>query len=115
MLDVADKENVYVFSKSQGTMNVDENNKQKITATYNKDIFTYQLDSNVYFMYFVQDGENFYYTGVFTENIKDSADQRGGDASYGAKERAVYTAMSALYGAITEYRDDYFAKNPEEA
>ena len=96
-------------------MGVDEEDATKMTATYNKDIFTYQLDSNMYMMYFVQDGENFYYSRVFSANIKGQATDFAGNSSIGEKERNVYPAMVDLYNAITAYRDDYFAKNPEQA
>lgn len=110
-LGCPDRENVYVFSKSQGTVFLKDS---FFAANFNRDIFTYQLDSNLYTLSFIKVDGKFYYSRGYCTNIRELAETRGDDLSdvFTQKERLVYKSMVALCGAVTAYRDDYFSKHP---
>ena len=113
-LEYADRDNVYIFANSLGTMDVNTSGAHLICVDYNKEIYTYQLNSNIYCIFFLKDGDNWYYSPkVYTANLYDLTVTRGNDTSdryYTAKEKVVYKDMAALYKSVVAYRDDYFAK-----
>jgi len=101
------KEDAYVFSSSNGDATVDGS---YITAIYNKDIFTYMLNSNAYVMFYVKDDDGYHYGDVKVRNIYELAGTRSQDTTgtYGELEKAVYGDMVDVYDAVTAYRKDYF-------
>ena len=103
-------ENAYVFSSKSGDAFVDGS---YISAIYNKEIYTYMLNSNAYVMFYVKDGDGFHYGDVKTRNVYELANARKDDTTGfpNALERAVYAAMVNEYDAITKYREDYFSNN----
>ena len=110
LLNYANRDEVYVFSASEGTMTVDG---KYAGGLFNKDIFTYQMNSAMYYVFFVQDGDNFYYSQVYATNIRDLAEARSVSTSttYKETEKATYAAMVALCDSITAYREWYFSQN----
>ena len=98
------------YSKEDGTATIDGS---YITALYNKGIYTYQLDSNAYVMFYVKDANGYHYGDVKIRNAYELAKQRGADTSgsFGKEEKQVYRDMVAMYEAIKAYRDDYFGNN----
>ena len=76
------------------------------------DIYTYQLADSVFVMfYFVtEEGADPIYVPIRERNLKDLAETRKDDAANfpNEKERIVYGYMVDLFGAITNYREDYF-------
>ncbi len=104
------KSDAYVFSSKNGDAAVDGS---YITALYNKDIFTYQLDSNAYVMFYIKDENGYHYGDVKVRNAYELAKERAQDTSgnFGEKEKTVYQDMVAMYEAVKAYRDDYFENN----
>ena len=104
------RSDAYVFSSKNGDATIDGS---YITAIYNKGIYTYQLDSNAYVMFFVKDADGYHYGGVKVRNAFDLATARGSDTSgdFGEKEKNVYKDMIVLYNDVKSYRDDYFANH----
>ena len=104
------KSDAYVFSSKNGDATIDGS---YITALYNKGIYTYQLDSNAYVMFYVKDADGYHYGDVKVRNAYDLATTRSADTSgnFGDEEKQVYRDMVAMYEAIKAYRDDYFGKN----
>ena len=104
------KSDAYVFSSKNGDAAVDGS---YITALYNKDIFTYQLDSNAYVMFYIKDADGYHYGDVKIRNAYELAKERAQDTSgnFGEKEKTVYQDMVAMYEAVKAYRDDYFGNN----
>ena len=84
-----------------------------ITALYNKGIYTYQLNSNAYVMFYVKDADGYHYGDVKVRNAYELAKTRGADTSgnYGEQEKIVYQDIVTMYETVTAYRDDYFGKN----
>lgn len=106
----SDSENVYVFNNLHGDMQL---NGKYAYALYNNNIFTYQLDSEIYYMFFVKYNGQMYYSTVYATNIKSLTAERAESTSstYTAKEKLVYRDMVAMCDAITKYREDYFANH----
>ncbi len=106
----SDRDNVYVFNNLHGDMQL---NGKYAYALYNKNIFTYQLDSEIHYMFFVKYDGKMYYSNVYETNIRTLTADRAVSASttYTAKEKLVYRDMVLMCDAITEYREDYFANH----
>ena len=103
----------YVFSKSNGNIFMDdiENYPSRFSARYYKDIYTYMMDTNIYYCGYVVVGDTYYYGSVLEANLLDLVNQRANNNSYAANERSVYESMSALNASVTMYRNDYFANH----
>ena len=108
--ELRSKADAYVFSSKNGDATIDGS---YITALYNKDIYTYQLDSNAYVMFYVKDENGYHYGDVKVRNAYELAKQRSQDTTgdFGEKEKQVYLDMVEMYEAVKAYRDDYFANN----
>jgi len=108
-LNIADKAKTYVFSGSQGTSTI---SGKYASSTFNDSIYTYELDSTLYYMFFAQDGDNFYYSQVYATNIRTLAADRSvsTSATYSQKEKSTYAAMVELCDSIADYREWYFSK-----
>ena len=104
------KSDAYVFSSEAGDATIDGS---LITALYNKGIYTYQLNSNAYVMFYVKDADGYHYGDVKVRNAYELAKARGADTSgnYGEQEKIVYQDIVTMYETVTAYRDDYFGKN----
>ena len=104
------KSDAYVFSSKVGDATIDGS---LITALYNKGIYTYQLNSNAYVMFYVKDADGYHYGDVKVRNAYELAKTRGADTSgnYGEQEKIVYQDIVTMYETVTAYRDDYFGKN----
>ena len=97
----------YVFSSKNGDVMI---NNGYISADYFKDIYTYQLNTNVYVMYYVVDATGNIYCGPVKErNLYSLMAERAVSTStaYSEKEKAVYSSMVDLYESITDYRSDF--------
>ena len=104
--ELMSKQDAYVFSSKSGDAYEDGH---FISAIYNKGIYTYQLDSNAYVMFYVKDANGYHYSDVKVRNAYDLAKERAEDTVHfpNEKERAVYASMVDMYDAITKYRNDY--------
>ena len=92
----------YVYSKDQGNLSIDGT---KVSVAYNKDIYTYELNSNIYCVTFVEIDGKYYYSAMTTRNLYELMGQRVEQA--GANKNAeieVYIAMRGMYDSITKYR-----------
>ena len=109
MLELTGK--AYIFSKENGAAR-DDVRTNYITARYYNDVYTYQLDTTVYAMFYLKQDGKYYYSNVRPYNVYDLAVDRGNDSGFGDElERNVYQSMVRLYAAITMYREDYFQRN----
>ena len=101
----------YVFSSKNGGASIATlSGNKNITVEFFKDIYTYQLDSNVHVMFYVVDGAGKIHCGPDKiRNLKDLMTARSApDATgYTDKEKAVYASMVGLYDTVTDYRSDY--------
>jgi hypothetical protein len=104
----------YVFSKEDGSAFINPGNGAYFTARYNQDVFTYQLDTDLYVMYYVVIDGNAYYSDIRTFNVYDLATRRSQDSSFDVLEQNVYKDMVSMCDAITAYRKDYFERHPEQ-
>ena len=105
--ELRNKNDAYVFSSKNGDATIDGS---YITALYNKDIYTYQLNSNAYVMFYVKDENGYHYGDVKIRNAYELAKTRSQDnsGSFGEAEKTVYQDMVTMYDSIKSYRDDYF-------
>ena len=105
--EILQNDNAYVFSSKNGDATISNG---YISATYSKDIFTYQLDTDIYVFGYVKDADGYHYGPVRNRNVHTLMEARMNDAVNfpNVKERTVYTDMIELYDAITRYREDYF-------
>ncbi len=107
--EILRNENAYVFSSKNGDASISSG---YISATYSKDIYTYQLDTDIYVFGYVKDSDGYHYGPVRNRNVYELMMARKDDAANfpNVKERIVYGDMIELFAAITEYREDYFQK-----
>ena len=108
--DIVNDADAVQYSKSGGTATVDGS---YITATYDKGLYTYELDDSVFVLFYVQDGAGIQYAPIRERNLKSLCETRMKDAVTfpNELERSVYGAMLAMYNATKAYRDDYYANN----
>jgi len=101
------EENAFVFSMENGNAFIEGN---YFCARYNQNIFTYQLDTALFYTFYVKVDGQYYYSSVANTNIKGQIEKNIADTSgkYGEEELNVYKDMVALYQSITTYREDYF-------
>ena len=81
-----------------------------LKCIFSDSIYTYELDSTLYYMFFAKDGDDFYYSKVYATNIKDLAAEREVSTKpiYKPKEKLTYGAMVKLSDSITDYRAWYY-------
>lgn len=78
----------------------------KISGIYNKDIYTYQMNEDLYAAFFVKDADGTYHFGaVKTRNILNIIEGLVNNPAHKA-EHAVYRAMIDMYYAVTEFRNN---------
>lgn len=113
LLNHANKSELYVYSKSNGRAYLSGDGNKYFTAQFDHEIYTYQLDSDLYFTFYIKVDGSYQYTNFRCTNIKELAAERAEStsATYGAEEKVVYSDMVALYEATKEYRDWYFSQN----
>ncbi len=100
----------YVFSKTDGSAFVNSGNTNFIAARFNEGIYTYQLDTTLYTLFFVKIDDTYYFDRVRVFNAHKLCTERGADEGIDTVEAGVYNDMTGLYTAVKAYRDDYFAK-----
>ena len=105
--EILQNQNAYVFSSKNGDATISNGYS---SATYSKDIFTYQLDTDIYVFGYVKDADGYHYGPVRNRNVHTLMEARKDDIANfpNVKERTVYADMIDLYNAITAYREDYF-------
>ena len=103
-------DDAYVFSSKNGDAEIDGS---YMTALYNKGIYTYQLDSNAYVMFYIKDEDGYHYGDVKVRNAYQLAKARSTDTSgdFSELEKIIYADMVDMYDRVNTYRDDYFSKN----
>ncbi len=100
------REDAYVFSKLNGGAQISQD---MISAIFTKDIYTYLLNSNIYVMFYVKDGDGYHFGPVKERNLYELMKTRRNDTSgsFTEKEKGLYDDMVNLYDAVTAYRADY--------
>jgi len=98
--------NAYVFSNKNGDSSLDGS---YMTATYKKNLYTYQLNTNAYVVFYVEDEAGVHYGPLKVRNLYDLMTTRAVDTtgSFTEKEKTVYADMVNLYDAVTVYRSDF--------
>ena len=92
----------YVYSKDQGNVSIDGT---KVVVAYNKDIFTYELDSEIYAVTFLEVDGKYYYSAMTTRNLYELMGARIIAAGANRDEEIeVYEAMRGMYESVTKYR-----------
>ena len=92
----------HVFSLSNGHAEVSNGT---ISGVYNKGIYTYQLDQNLYVAFFVKDSNGMYHFGpVRTRNILSMVTEQAANTARPATERAVYEAMVNMHTDVMTHR-----------
>ena len=101
--DLLKLEDAYVYSKNQGNISVDDT---KVSVIFNKDIFTYELNSNIYCVTFLEVDGEYYYSAMTTRNLYDLMTTKIQTAGSVTTEIAIYQAMVDMYDSITVYREN---------
>ena len=76
----------------------------KIEATYNKGIFTYQLNDNAYAAFFVKVDGVYHFCAVKTRNILSMIEKIQDNTTYPESERNVYKAMINMHYDVVTHR-----------
>ena len=101
------KQNAYVFSKSHGnTWQAVVNGNNNFYTRYMNQVYTYQLDSTICYMFYIRVNDDYYYSSVASKNIKDLASAGIGNTAYKPTEQAVVKAIVDLSTAVKIYRAD---------
>ena len=74
-----------------------------MTAIYNKEIYSYQIDKSAYVMYYVYDGTDYYYGPVKNRAIMDILNETY--PQMGSKGQLVIDAMKNLFETVVAYRN----------
>ena len=103
------REDAYVFSSVNGHASISGN---VITAIYHQDVYKFEMDTDAYVMFYVQDEDGYHFGPVKVRNLYDlmSARMNSTLSVYTEKEKKVYADMVELYHAITIYREWYFGQ-----
>lgn len=100
--DLLALDGAYVYSKDQGNLTIDGT---KVSVAYNRDIYTYELNSKIYCVTFVIIDGKCYYSAMTTRNLYELMGQRVEQAGTNKNaEIEVYIAMRGMYDSITKYR-----------
>jgi len=92
-----------VYSKLNGNAVINANG---VTAVYDHEIYTYQLDSELYCLpYIVIDGEYYYPSSVMSWNLLAEMVEFSENENLDPKETAVFDAMLALYENALAHRN----------
>ena len=90
-----------VYSKLNGNAAI---NAGGVTAVYDQDIFTYDLDTELYCLpYIVIDGAYYYPSTVSCWNLLTEINEFAADESLDPKETAVFDAMLAMYTNVQNH------------
>ena len=102
-------EDAYVFTVKNGDATVVDNGdgRERISAVYNSGLYTYQMAKTAYVMFYVQDGDNFYYGPIKERSIQAAIDSRMAVAGVPALEASVMESMKNLYASVKVYRAEY--------
>lgn len=104
-VEMLSKSNAYVFSKKLGNAFREVlYGSPAICARYRNEIYTYELDSTLCYMFYVVKDGNYYYSNVLSDNIKTLTENRASSGNYKETEREVYKDILQLYETITIYR-----------
>ncbi len=106
------RNDVYIYSKNHGNAWLESwntNGYLGITAAYDKDILTYEMDSELYYVPFVVDAEgNYHYsTKASCLHIIDEMYNYYNRTNLSNKERATFRAMIELYESTIIHRKKY--------
>ena len=105
------RNDVYIYSKYRGNAWLESWNTAGtpgITAAYDLDIFTYEMDSELYYMAFVVDAEgNYHYSNVYGMNIIDQMYAYYNNTTLKGEERLTFKAMIQLHESTMIHRKKY--------
>jgi hypothetical protein len=76
----------------------------KITADFNKDIYTYQLNDNMYAVFFVKIDGVYHFGEVKTRNVLTTIADLVNNEKISETERAVYQAMINMHEDVVTHR-----------
>ena len=99
--DLLALDDAYVYSKDQGNLTIDGT---KVSVAYNKDIYTYELNSKIYCVTFVVIDGEYYYSVMTVRNLYELMGTRIEGAVSEDAEIRVYKAMRGMYESVTKYR-----------
>ena len=88
----------FVYSKLEGNAAISANG---VTAVYDHEIYTQDLDSKLYCLpYIVVDGEYYYPANVISWNLLAEMTEYSQNTELSVEERAVFSAMLAMYESV---------------
>ena len=91
-----------VYSKQEGTAGISANG---VTAVYDHEIYTYQLDTKLYCLpYIVVDGEYYYPANATCWNLLAEMTEYSENMALSAEERAVFETMLEMYENVLNHR-----------
>ena len=105
------RNDVYIYSDDRGNAWLESWNTAGtpgITAAYDLDIFTYEMDSELYYMAFVVDAEgNYHYSNAYCLNIIDQMYAYYNNTTLKGEERLTFKAMIQLHESTLIHRKKY--------
>ena len=106
------RNDVHIYSKSRDESAWLESWNTKgtlgITAAYDQDIFTYEMDSELYYVAFVVDKDgNYHYSNAYGMNIIDQMYAYYNNTTLSNKERATFAAMIKLHESTMIHRKKF--------
>ena len=105
------RNDVYIYSNDRGNAWLESWNTAgtpAITAAYDLDIFTYEMDSELYYMAFVVDAEgNYHYSNAYCLNIIDQMYAYYNNTTLKGEERLTFKAMIQLHESTLIHRKKY--------
>ena len=100
--DILKLENAVVFSKSLGNLFTEEGDS--VIAVYDKGIYTYQLNTELYCLPFVKiDGQYYCQTSAIKWNLRDEMTTFRDDTTREVLEREVFEDMINMYTDVKKY------------
>ncbi len=95
----------YVFSTSNGNAETSKSGGYYVvSAIYRKDIFTYQMNDNIYVVPFVKKNGAYIFGSVKTRNILSMIEKNVDNTTYPETERNVYRAMINMHYDVVAHR-----------
>ena len=100
-----ERKDAVVYSKEQGNITLEDG---KMVAVYDKDIFTYEMDSEIYILPFVEvDGQYHYGTNASRIYLIDEMYAYYNNTTLSGKERATFRAMIELFESTIVHRKKF--------
>jgi hypothetical protein len=98
------------MTKDSGVTVETVDGQDRLTAVYDKGLYTYEFSDSVYVLFYVKPTENSapVYAAIRERNLSQLVSERKNQtSSFSAEERAVYLYMEKLEDDILSYRSDF--------